>query len=357
MVISVILLLIGLVLIIKGGDFFVDAAAWMAEKTGIPKMVVGATIVSLATTLPEILVSLIAAAGGSVDMAIGNAVGSVTANIGLIMGIAMLFMPGKIALKDYWMKFLLMLVAAVLVVIGGVNGGVNMPMATILVVLVAVFFADNIRVAIKAHREEKASSRKAAGAKTAKSDTKVVKSRAKVANSSAKSVKLRAKGAARGKLPLRERVWWNILKFVLGAAGIVGGAELLVKSGTDIATALGVSERIISVTLIAVGTSLPELVTTISAIIKKEKALSFGNVLGANIIDLALIMPLCAFVSGKTLPIATTSAMIDLPACLIVAAIAIVPTIFTRKFSRWQGALLVLAYVAYLVVTSLVTVG
>ena len=117
---------------------------------------------------------------------------------------------------------------------------------------------------------------------------------------------------------------------------------------------MGVSERIIGVTLVAVGTSLPELITTVTAIAKKQSALSVGNILGANIMDLTLIMPLSALISGQSLPISATSARIDLPACLIVGLIAIVPAMTRSKFSRWQGFCLLTVYTAYVICTCVI---
>ena len=108
----ILLFAVGIILIVKGGDYFVDAASWMAEVSGIPKLIVGATVVSFATTLPELLVSAFAAAQGKVDMSIGNAVGSVTANLGLIMAIALICMPTVIKRRDYMLKSCLMLGAA-----------------------------------------------------------------------------------------------------------------------------------------------------------------------------------------------------------------------------------------------------
>ena len=104
-------------------------------------------------------------------------------------------------------------------------------------------------------------------------------------------------------------------------------------------------------TIIAVGTSLPELVTTVTAIVKKQSALSVGNILGANIMDLTMIMPLCALVSGKALPISPASARLDLPACLLVGLVAVVPALLREKFSRWQGLLLLAIYGGYLYLT------
>ncbi len=310
------LFVLGVILIVKGGDFFVDASSWIATVSGIPKLIIGATIVSLATTMPEMLVSMMAALQGKVDMSIGNAVGSVTANIGLIMAISLLFMPGAIRRMDYLPKAALMMTAALIIVIGGFQGQVSIPMSIILLVVFVVFIFENIHSAKRTMAAES------------------------LDNSSPKR-----------SLPSRNEIFVNLAKFVLGAVGIVAGADLLVDNGSELARIVGVSERIIGVTIVAIGTSLPELVTTITAVAKKQSSLSVGNILGANILDLSLIMPLCAVVSRKPLPIAQASALADLPACLLVGAIAIVPAMITSKFSRWQGVVLLAVYIAYVVIT------
>lgn len=132
---------------------------------------------------------------------------------------------------------------------------------------------------------------------------------------------------------------------------------MLVDKGSFLAEAVGISERIISVTLIAIGTSLPELVTTLTAIAKKQSSLSLGNVIGANILDLTLIMPLCSIISGEALPIARQAGCIDLPVCLFVCMLALIPTLFTGKFKRWQGVALMACYVAYVIVTCTVVIA
>ena len=302
----------GIILIVKGGDFFVDAASWLAEVSGIPKLIVGATVVSLATTLPEMLVSVMAAAQGKVDMAVGNAVGSVTANLGLIMAISLLCMPGMIRRRDYLLKSLLMLAAAGIVVLGGLSGAVDMRLSAALLAIFLVFLFENVR-----------SAQKASGAEAGRRRVR----------------------------PGRREILLNCIKFLAGAAGVVLGADMLVDSGSALARLVGVSERIIVVTIVAVGTSLPELVTTVTAVAKKQSALSVGNILGANILDLTLILPLSALISGKPLPIGATAGRIDLPACLLVGAIAVIPPLFTAKFQRWQGAALLAVYGVYLAAT------
>lgn len=320
-IITIGLLLVGIVLIVKGGDIFVDAATWMAEVSGIPKFIIGATVVSVATTLPELFVSVIAASQGKVDMSIGNAVGSVTANIGLIMAIALVFMPMAIKRKDYAIKVSLMMGAALLLVVFGSNGSFGIVPSVIFLALFAVNVAENI---ISAKRSMTASDPK----DTSDLDDSLNTTHRVIAA--------------------------NIAKFILGAAAIVWGADLLVDNGSELAAIMGVPERVISVTIIAIGTSLPELVTTITAIVKKQGTLSVGNIIGANIIDLTLIMPICAIVSGGALPVTAQVGRVDLPACLVVGAIAVVPAMIGKKFSRWQGFALLAVYITYVIITTVV---
>lgn len=319
-VVQILIMIVAIVAVVKGGDVFVDAASWMAEATGIPKLIVGATVVSIATTLPEMLVSAIAAFQGSGDMAIGNAVGSVTANIGLIMAIALICMPAVVERKDYMLKSLLMIGAAVAIVICGLFGELNVLGCVVLLLICAVAWTENIR-----------------NAKHAVALANIDKSEG-------------TKEKVEGKLIAK-----NVVLFIVGAAAIAVGAKLMVDSGRAIAKSIGIPERVIAVTVIAIGTSLPELVTTITAIVKKEMSLSVGNIIGANILDLTLILPVCALISnikGGALSFQPKVAGLDLPACLLVGFIAVVPMLITKKFSRWQGVLLLVVYVAYVVISS-----
>ena len=247
------------------------------------------------------------------DMAVGNAVGSVTANIGLILAIALLFMSGPINRKDYLIKSILMLSAAGIIACCGFFGEVNIILSIVLVLIFVGFIIENVF-------------------------------------SATQSMKLEGEGDKQPVPKDKKTIITNIIKFILGAVGIVWGADLLVDNATEIAKWIGVSERIISVTIVAVGTSLPELVTTITAIVKKESSLSAGNIIGANIIDLTLIMPLCSLVSGMALPIAST-AYVDLVSCLVVGSIALIPALILKKFQKWQGYALLGVYVIYLVIT------
>ncbi len=324
---TILLFLTGIVLIVKGGDFFVDAATWIARVSGIPQVIIGATIVSLATTLPEMLVSVIAAMDGKVDMAVGNAVGSVTANIGLIMAISLIFMPGAIKRKDYVPKSILMFCSSLVIVASGRIGNIDLFLSVVLLILFILFLGENIR------STQNSMNRKTPAAFHAAENTAAIP-----LNSASPDTE-------------RSVVVINIIKFIAGAAGIVAGANLLVNNGSELARYIGISERIIGVTLVAVGTSLPELVTTITAIVKKQSSLSIGNILGANIIDLTLILPVSMICAQKPLPIAASSALLDFPACLLVGSIAIFPMIISSKFKRWQGFALLAVYAIYLVLT------
>lgn len=337
--ICVLLLVIGIILIVKGGDWFVDAASWIAKVSGIPTFIIGATIVSIATTLPEIIVSIMAAAEGSVDMAIGNAVGSVNCNVAMIMAISIIFMPVAFKRKDYAAKIMLLITA--IAVLWGLSAGgeLNMWLSLVVLGIFALFMAENI------YSAKKANAHTLSIADTIKVDeyNQVCKD---------ENFTLNADGTVTGKKRranvTKKEVVKNIILFVLGTAGIVGGAQLLVDNASNLASILGVPEGIIGVTIVAVGTSLPELVTTITAIVKKKSELSIGNIVGANIIDITLILPICSMISGGSLPVSAQTLTLDLPFCFAVAAVALLPSLIRGKFSRWQGLLLLAGYVVYI---------
>ncbi len=316
------LLVVGLVLIIKGGDYFVDGASWLAEVSGIPKFIVGATIVSVATTLPEIVVSLISVKQ-SPDMAIGNAVGSVVFNAGVIMAIALIAQPFIIKRKDYEFKGILLTVVMGLLfafsLLGleskaislDANGRFGFVGSAILLVLFIVFIVENV-VSAKKHATE------------AKDEEKPVATK--------KSVVI------------------NLLKLILGAGAIGGGAILLKDNAVSLAKVLGLSEALIGVTILAIGTSLPELVTMIIAVKKGQASLSIGNIIGANTIDLAIILPLSAFIAGGSgLFVSGLHLFITMPVTLLIIAIGIIPTLIFKKFTRTQGVMMFAIYLAYFV--------
>lgn len=304
----ILLFVVGLVLIIKGGDWFVDSAVFIANLTGIPKFIIGATIVSVATTLPELTVSVTGVIDGELDLAVGNAVGSVTANIGLIMGISLVCMPAVIKRSQFWIKGTLMSAAALLLWVLCKDGTLHMLPSFALFVLLAVYVWDNIR--------------------DAKNDV----------------------GSDEREVVDKKDLPKQIVMFIIGIAAIVVGSKLLIEYGSEIALLLGVPSAIIGVTMVAIGTSLPELITTLTAIRKKESSMSIGNIVGANIIDLAMILPICSVVSDGKLTIAEQSYALDMPICFAMTLIAVLPPLIKGKLYRCQGILMLALYTVYVVI-------
>lgn len=319
------LFIVGVILIVKGGDWFVDGAVWVAEVTKIPKFIIGATIVSLATTLPEIIVSVIAAidghkllaAGnmiasqGKVGMAIGNGIGSVICNTAMILALSAVFMPTGIKRKDFAPKASLLITAVLTLFLFSLKGSLSIIGAVVLLLIFALYIFENVRAA--------------KGNNAISSVTEEIRPEV-----------------------TKKSLTVNVLRIVVGAAFIVLGSQLLVNNGSKIAVSWGVSEAIIGVTIIAIGTSLPELVTAIASIVKKQSSMSVGNVIGANVIDTTLILATCSFIYGGSLPVSTINMYLDFPVAILVSLIAVVPTIITKKFNRWQGIVLLAIYAGYL---------
>ena len=309
--VTVLLFLVGLLLIVKGGDWFLDGAVWIAEATGVPRFIIGATIVSLATTLPELTVSVTGVLQGEVDLAVGNAVGSVTANLGLILGISVLCIPSVVNRKQFNLKAILMVVGAALLTVLCWSGTLRLLPGLLLFVIFIVYLGNNIVDARSSVQEREA-------------------------------------------LPERRTTSYRqmIMKlgmFVIGIAAIVLGSQLLINYGSELALQLGVPSSIIGVTMVAIGTSLPELVTTLTAIAKKEASMSVGNIVGANVIDLTMILPICSAVSGGRLTIGSQTTALDLPVCLLLCCVAVLPPLLKGKFYRVQGVLMLAVYAGYVV--------
>lgn len=315
---------LGLVLIIKGGDWFVDSAVWIAEVTGIPSIIIGATIVSIATTLPELIVSVTANLQGSSEMAIGNAVGSIICNIGLISSLGLIALTNNVNKKLFFKKSMIMIGALAVFTAFSWDLKFSHLEAIIVSLFIVLFLYYNIK-----------------GGKAEKDDFKIDRS------SITQSI-----------------VFKNISLFVFGAAGIIIGASLLVDNGKIIALQLGVPEAIISLTLIALGTSLPELTTMLSSIRKGNQDIGLGNIIGANILNVALILTSSSLISSEGLPIKLydfkmfgetfvqfpNTLKIDVPFAMLLMIIFSIPTMINGETKRWQGITMLLIYMVYLVV-------
>lgn len=316
-----ILFVLGLVLIIKGGDWFVDASAWIAKVTGVPSFIIGATIVSLATTLPELIVSVNATLQGSPEVAIGNAIGSTICNIGLISGLSIIAMPNFINRKVFGKKSAVMIGSTIIFAILSIDGLLSKVEALALFALLGLFVYFNL--------------------------TEFKNKDAFVAEDVDKSQRSFVVHGA---------------KFVVGAFCIIQGASLLVDNGILIARHLNVPESIIALSFIALGTSLPELVTTISAIVKRDHEIGLGNIVGANILNVTMILSTTAFVSQGGLIVSKSdfaffgldfvnqmqTLVVDLPISLLLMAVLVIPSLVRGKLSKIQGYLLVAVYGVYL---------
>ena len=316
MIVPVLLFIVGLVMLIKGGDWFVDGATGIAHRFHLPELLIGATVVSIGTTLPEVMVSATSALGGHGEISYGNAIGSIICNTALIAAITITVRPGKVDPKTLKKPVLFFFISAAVYVINAyVTGYFSRIVGVVLLVLFVVYMVITVRDAFK--------------------------------NPATPDV-----GDEQEDTPLGK----NIFLLVVGAAVIAVGAKLLVDNGIIIAKAIGVPESVIALTFVALGTSLPELVTAITSLIKGHGALSLGNVIGANIFNLVLVSGVSVTLAPFEVPCASTlfgynaSFVLDIPVMLGVMALMTLPAIANKKLARWQGILLLAIYAGFCII-------
>ena len=315
MLVPVLLFCVGLVLLIKGGDWFVDGATGIARRFHLPELLIGATVVSIGTTLPEVMVSATSALSGHGEIAYGNAIGSIICNTALIAAITAAVRPGKVDPRSMRLPVVFFFGSALLYAAVAYTGGnFTRPLG---IAMLAIFAAYMILTV----RQMKSSPAPAAEEPEA----------AEAANSTLKDVAL----------------------LVVGAVLIAIGADLLVENGTLIAQALGVPESVIALTFVALGTSLPELVTAITSLAKGHGSLSLGNVIGANLFNLVLVSGVSVTLSPFSVPQNATigginaSLVVDIPVMLGVMALLCVPALLRGRLGRWQGVTLLAVYAAF----------
>ncbi len=303
------LFLAGLLLICIGGDKLVDAAVNISGAFGIPQIVVGATIISICTTLPEILVSTTAVIDGSAAIAVGNAFGSIICNTGLIAGIAFLFSPSRqYARRDILWRFVFFFVIITgMIICGTVFGRFGTPVGITLLVLFAVYAVLSIYFA--GNDRSPASGPGSAGASSIPRD---------------------------------------IVILVICAVFLFVGARLLVDNGIIMAEYFGIPERVIGVTAIALGTSLPELITTTASLIKKHSGIGIGNVIGANLLNILLVIGIPS--AFAVIPLEAGTIYVDMPLAAAVMLILALPILIRQKSSRVQGVILLSVYLIYCIV-------
>lgn len=318
---QILLLVVGFVLLIKGADFFVDGASSTASNFKVPKILIGLTIVAFGTSAPELAVSMQALANGSTDMILGNVIGSNIINILLILGIAAVIRPLKIRNNTISKEIpIAILVSTLLVVLfldvqlgSGITDQITRSDAIAILLFFAVFLYYLIRTAISEHKRSKGQ--------------KVI-----------------------------EKPRWKLLPslgiVILGLAGIIIGSELVVNSASNIATHVGMSERLISLTIIALGTSLPELVTTVVSAKKGETDLMLGNILGSNIFNICIVLGIPVAIFGTITP--ASFQVVDLVVLIFSAILLWIFSVSKHKISRLEGALMLLAFAVYYTVIFIV---
>ena len=315
MLVSVLLFLLGFVLLIKGGDWFVDAAASIAHRFHMPELLIGATVVSIGTTLPEVMVSAQGALAGSGSIAFGNAIGSVICNTALIAAITIVAKPAAVERKTLVLPSAAFFIAAAFYCFNAYAFHSFSRLSG--VVLLAMFALYMVITVMQMKRHPEASAQEDG------------------------DVQADAPGST---------LSHDVVMLIVGAAVIAVGARLLVDNAQIIAAALGVPESVIALTLVALGTSLPELVTAITSLLKGCGALSLGNIIGANLFNLVLVSGTAITINPFDLSTASsTSLTIDIPMMLGVMLVMTLPALTREKLSRWQGAVLLAAYAAYCV--------
>ena len=317
MLIPVLLFIVGLLFLIKGGDWFVDGASALARRFHLPELLIGATVVSIGTTLPEVMVSTMSALSGHGEIAYGNAIGSVICNASLIAAITIAVKPGKVDPKSLRTPVLFFFAAAAFYAgVAYTSGYFSRPVGLVLLAMFVAYIVCNVMAMKKTPMPIE-------DAEEPEENTSLAK---------------------------------ELGLLAVGAALIAVGANLLVDNGTLIAQALGVPESVIALTFVALGTSLPELVTAITSLAKGHGDLSLGNVIGANVFNLVLVSGVSAAVAPFTIPQNSllfghnASLVLEFPVMFAVMLLLTVPALVKGKLSRPQGIALLCIYAAFCVV-------
>lgn len=308
MLLYIILIIVGFALLIVGADFLVDGASGIAKKFHIPEIIIGLTIVSIGTSMPELFVSITSAIDGYSDMALGNVIGSNLCNLLLILGLSSLIKP--VDFQEETRKYeipMCLLFTIILMIFSNTSGEISRIEAVILLVLFGLFIVYTIYM----------------GKKKSKEDSKVVEEKNKN-----KTIK-------------------NIILIILGIVGLKFGGDFVVNNAVNIAQMFNISEKVISLTILAIGTSLPELVTSVTAAIKGNSDIAIGNIIGSNIFNILLILGVSSVIKPITF---NSSYNMDLSIlCISMVILALFPIIPPKnKMSRANGLIYVLMYGAYM---------
>ena len=373
MLVSVLLFAVGLVLLIKGGDWFVDGATGIAKRFNLPDIVVGATVVSIGTTLPEVMVSTTGALAGSGAMAYGNAIGSIICKTALIAAISITCNPGPVNVKSMRTPAIFFFMSAALYcfaayVLGFFPRWMGIVMLTIFVCYMLLTVRNGLKNPDTAGEEE--DEEESAGMPWAGIILiGVVALLVALSGNFFEATPVWFAGVMAvitvgfllfGSKFFKEsnvtrQLWMELILLIAGAGIIAVGADLLVEHGQVIAIGLGVPATVVALLFVALGTSLPELVTTITSLKKGRASLGVGNVIGANVFNLVLVSGVSVTLAPFAVPNENTllntglnlSLVLDIPVMLGVMILMILPALMKKKLSRWQGAVLLAIYVAF----------
>lgn len=320
MVKTIMMFILGLACLITGGDWFVDGATGIAKKLRCPEILIGATIVSIGTTLPEVMVSSASAWMGHGDMAYGNAIGSIICNTALIAAIGLIYRPGKVDKEALYVPVrYFFIAAAVFAALVYKVHGISRRGAFVLLVLFMLYMIQALITARKEVREN---------AETVEYVEEITY--------------------------VKHSLVRDGVRLVFGAFMIAIGARLLIDNGIIIARLMKMPESVIALTFIALGTSLPELITAITSIIKGHSQLSVGNIVGANLFNLVLVLGASAYISPFSIPASkfifgyNASIYVDVPVMLLVMMIMSLPPYSKGRTHRWQGVILLIIYAVYI---------
>ena len=367
---TVVWLVLGIAALVAGGEALVRSSAILGRVVGLSPLVVGLTVVAFATSAPELAVTVEASLAGSAGLALGNVVGSNIANTLLVIGLSAVVLPLAVGrqLVRSDVPFLILLSALTLVL--ALDGSLAWADGLLLVVLLTAWVTVSVRRARALELAVRAAEAAGADGGAAGDGSADVDSPAAGEGSAPGegSATLAGHGkAARGSGRPRRHggvrqvdfrtLWRGVGGVVLGVALLVVGARAIVRAATEIAVALEVSDLVIGLTVVAVGTSLPEIATSVVATVRGEREMALGNAVGSSVFNLGVVLGAAAIVSRAGVPVPRDALRLDLPVMLAVSVL-LLPVLYTRwQVSRWEGWLLLLGYLGYLSYLVLSTQG
>ncbi len=321
---SLLLFAAGVLLLIKGGDWFVDSAVGVAKRFRVPEIIIGATVVSIGTTLPEVMVSVTAAVNQNGAIAYGNAIGSIICNTALIAALTIAIRPAPVERKTLVTPVLFFFAsAAIYLVAAYIFGRFDRWLGIVMLVVFGIYMTMTIRKGFKNPVQAKEEEEEASGGSLLK----------------------------------------DLIVLAISAALIAVGADMLEGSSVSLATMAGIPTEVVGVTVVALCTSLPELVTAVTALAKGHGALSLGNIIGANIFNLVLVSGAAVTLSPFVVPEGSklfgfnTSQLVEIPLMVGVMALMTLPTLAKGKLRRWQGVTLLVIYAAFVTLQVLIALG